>query len=220
MYIIVRSEQTMSSKIHIDLNEKELAAIKAIRNSLIHGGTAPSMRELMRVLGYKSPYSVLLILQKLAEAGFVKKEKGKIKLLKDLTDSKTNVRTINIPIMGSAPCGTPFFAEENIETFVPVAQRLIQPNCKYFLLRAIGDSMNLKGINDGDLVLVRQQNTAENGDIIIALIDDQATIKEFQRGQDIILLRPNSTNKKHNPIILDHDFLIQGRVTATIPNFS
>jgi len=78
--------------------------------------------------------------------------------------------------------------------------------------------MNEKGINDGDLVLVRQQLTADNGDMIVALIDDEATIKEFYRLEDIIILKPRSTNKQHTPIVLTKDFQIQGIVVTAIRN--
>lgn len=203
----------------VDLNEKELATIKAIRNSLVHSGSAPSTRQLMEILGYKSTYSVMLILDKLIKEGFLSKENGKIKLLKDLQTSNLNARTINVPLVGSAPCGAPFFAEQNIEALIPVSTKLLTSSDKYFLLRAIGDSMNLKGINDGDLVLVRQQNTAENGDTVVALIDDEATIKEFERSRDVVLLKPKSKNKLHTPIILDNNFIIQGKVITTISGF-
>ena len=84
------------------------------------------------------------------------------------------------------------------------------------MLRAFGDSMNKAGINDGDLVLVRQQQTAENGDKVVALIDDEATIKEFHHEGDMIILKPQSTNSKHRPIILTWDFKIQGVVEKVI----
>jgi repressor LexA len=203
----------------IDLNEKELSAIKAIRNSIVHFGTAPSTRQLMQMLGYKSTYSITLILEKLADAGYIKKENGKIRFIKDLESSNAHARTINIPLVGNAPCGAPFLAEQNIEAEIPVSTKLATPSHKYFLLRAVGDSMNLKNINNGDLVLVRQQNTAENGDVVVALIDDEATIKEFERKKNIVLLKPKSKNKNHKPIILTDDFVIQGKIIATINNF-
>ncbi|OPZ63120.1 MAG: LexA repressor [Candidatus Aerophobetes bacterium ADurb.Bin490] len=77
--------------------------------------------------------------------------------------------------------------------------------------------MNLAGINDGDAVLIRQQDTARNKDIVVALIDDEATIKEFNKSGDMVLLKPKSTNPKHKPIILTDDFMIQGIVVTTIP---
>ncbi len=80
--------------------------------------------------------------------------------------------------------------------------------------------MNEKGINDGDLVLVKQQSSAENGDLVVALIDDEATIKELRVNDDNVLLLPRSSNKKHTPIILSRDFIVQGVVESTIPMFN
>jgi len=209
----------MSDSTQLDLNKNELDAVKAIRNSILHYGVAPSVRQLMKTLGYKSTYSATIIINKLVEAGYLSKKDGKIKLIKDLKLSDAHARTVNVPLIGNAPCGAPFLAEQNIEVMVPVSIQLAKPSHRYFLLRAIGDSMNLKNINDGDLVLVRQQNTAENGDTVVALIDDEATIKEFEKRTDVVLLKPKSKNKMHTPIILTDDFIIQGKIIATISDF-
>jgi repressor LexA len=116
-------------------------------------------------------------------------------------------------------CGMPIFAEENIEAMIPVSNKLAKPNAKHFLLRASGDSMNKAGINNGDLVLVRQQQTAKNGDWVVALVDDGVTIKELSVSENAVLLKPRSTNKEHGPIILDRDFKVQGVVITVIPKF-
>lgn len=126
-------------------------------------------------------------------------------------------QTVNIPLLGSIACGAPILAIENIEAEVPISIELVKGSSKYFLLRAKGNSMNEVGISDGDLVLVKQQYTAENGDFVVALIDDEATIKEFRKNNDAIVLKPRSTEQKHQPIILTKDFKIQGVVVATIP---
>jgi repressor LexA len=122
--------------------------------------------------------------------------------------------------VGSVACGIPILAEENIEAMIPVSKGLAKPGNRYFLLRAVGDSMNLAGIDDGDLVLVRQQPAAKNGDLVVALIDDAATIKEFYRAGDAVVLKPKSKNKRHQPIVLTEDFQVQGIVVKTIKNFS
>jgi repressor LexA len=126
-------------------------------------------------------------------------------------------QTVNVPVIGKASCGKPILAEENIETTIPVSTKIARPPYKYFFLRVKGDSMNLAGINDGDLVLVRQQQTAENKDIVIALIDDEATIKEYNIMDDKIILKPKSNNPVHKPIILTKNFLIQGIVVSVVP---
>ena len=129
----------------------------------------------------------------------------------------TNAQTIQIPLLGTIACGTPIFAEENIEAFIPVSNKFIKPPNSYYILRASGDSMDDAGINDGDLVLIKQQQTAQNGDRVVALIDDEATIKEYYHDENMIVLRPKSNNSEHQPIVLTNDFRIQGVVQTVIP---
>jgi repressor LexA len=126
-------------------------------------------------------------------------------------------KTTKVPLIGTIACGTPIFAEENIEAYIPVSVRFIKPSYKYFILRASGDSMNEAGINNGDLVLIRQQKTAQNGELVVALIDDEATIKEFRQKENMILLKPKSKSDRYQPIILTSDFRIQGVVETVIP---
>ena len=198
--------------------EKELQALRFLRNAIVHEGYSPSVRDLARALGYKSPRTAFLILQTLAAQGWLKrKADGTLQLRKELAQSEDHARTVEVPLVGSAACGVPILAEENIEAHIPVSTSLARPGHKYFLLRAAGDSMDDAGINDGDLVLVRQQAYAENGDKIVALIDDAATVKEFHREKDVVLLKPRSKNKGHKPIILRENFLIQGVVASVIP---
>ncbi len=197
--------------------KKELEALRFIKNRLLYRGESPSVRDLAKALGYRSPRSAALILLKLAMRGvLVRREDGTLKILKDV-DSNFGAYTINIPLVGSAPCGAPLLAEENVEGFIPISRDLAKPPYKYFLLRAVGDSMDQAGIKDGELALVRQQETAQDGDRVVALVDDQATIKEFHRGKDVVLLKPRSRNKKHRPIIVTRDFRVQGVVVATVP---
>ncbi len=126
-------------------------------------------------------------------------------------------QTVEVPLIGRVSCGNPILANENIETTIPVSTKIARPPYKYFLLKAKGDSMNLAGINDGDLILIRQQNTARNKDIIVALIDDEATIKEYNIAGDKVILKPLSSNPVHKPIIVTKDIKIQGIVVSTIP---
>lgn len=99
----------------------------------------------------------------------------------------------------------------------PVSTSLANPGHKYFFLRAVGDSMDAAGIQDGDLMLVRQQPQAENGEKVVALINDEATVKEFHREREAVVLKPRSNNKKHRPIIVTDNFIIQGVVTSVVP---
>ena len=207
----MRSEKTFT--------KKQIEAIRHIRNWLMHRSRTPSIRELMVDLDYKSPRSVQDILEQLHEKGVIKKlEDGDYKFIMDPNFGSAHAQTVNITLVGVVACGAPILAEENIEGFIPVSTSLAKPGSKYYLLHARGDSMNQAKINDGDLVLVRQQPTANEGDKVVALIDDEATIKEFHSAQNMIVLKPKSSNKKHKPIILTDDFQIQGVVVATLPN--
>jgi repressor LexA len=200
------------------ITQKELEALRYVSNRLLYGGESPSVRDVAKALGYKSVRSAAVVLLKLAARGLIGRRKdGTLRILQELPIHRSNTYTIGIPLVGSAPCGAPLLAEENIETTVQVSTDLAKKGHRYFLLRAIGDSMNLAGIKDGDLALVRQQETAENGDRVVALIDDEATIKEFHKSGSVIVLKPHSKNKKHKDIIVSRDFRIQGVVVATVP---
>jgi repressor LexA len=203
----------------VDLTERELQAMRHLRNAIVHDGYSPSVRDLSRVLGYRSPRTAFLLLASLIEKGWLKRRSdGELQLQKDLPESKDHARTVEVPLVGTVACGSPIFAEENIEAYIPVSTKLAKPGGRYFLLRASGDSMDKAGIDDRDLLLVRQQNHAENGEKVVALIDDEATVKVLQREKDVVVLRPRSSNKRHRPIVLSENFIIQGVVTSVLPS--
>lgn len=198
--------------------EKELQALRFLRNAIVHEGYSPSVRDLARALGYKSPRTAFLVLKTLAERGWLKrKADGTLQLRRDLVKGDDHARTVEVPLVGSVACGVPLLAEENVEAYIPVSTSLAKTGNKYFFLRAVGDSMDAVGIQDGDLMLVRQQQQAENGDKVVALIDDAATVKEFHREKDMIILKPRSTNKAHKPIVVMDNFIIQGVVKSVLP---
>jgi repressor LexA len=163
---------------------------------------------------------VIQFLDALEGAGIIKRGPGARNIrIVDVTPSlgtPDRTTTVPVPIVGHVAAGLPILAEENIEQYLSVSTRLAGPPHKYFLLRVHGDSMNRAGINDGDLALVRQQFHADSGDRVVALIDDQATVKRFRPGSDAVILEPVSSNPVHRPIVVDHEFLIQGVVVATI----
>lgn len=117
---------------------------------------------------------------------------------------------LRVPLVGSAPCGSPMFGQENIEKYVLVEKSKIKPGFEYFVLRAEGDSMNLAGIKDGDLVLCRQQLKADTGDRVVALLGDNVTIKMYDKRDGQRILLPKSTNKSHMPIIPGEGDTVQG----------
>lgn len=198
----------------------EIAAIQHIRNWLTQQGRTPSVRELMTDLGYKSPRSVQDVLDKLIKKGIIKKHsKGDYQLIIDPDLGQSHAQTIQVPLLGNIAAGLPILAEENVEAHIPISTSIAKPGSKYFLLHVVGNSMNAAHINNDDLILVRQQPTAEEGDKVVALIDGEATVKEFHRGNGMIILKPRSTNPKHKPIILTDDFQIQGVVVKAIPKW-
>jgi len=195
----------------------DLAGYAYIRNQIIHTGVTPSLREIGRVVGYNSPRSVQLMLERLQKQGLLSYEDGIIKLSPRKRKSQAE-RTVSVPLVGSVACGMPSLAEQEPEAMIEVSTKLATPGHTYFLLRARGTSMNKSGIKDGNLVLVRQQPAAERGDKVVALINDDATIKLFYPEKNMVILKPNSTDKEHKPIILSDEFLIQGVVVASFPS--
>jgi repressor LexA len=202
-----------------NFTKKQLEAIRKIRNWSMHFGRTPSVRDLMKDLGYKSPKSIQDILKSLEERKVIEKlENGGYKLIYNPDLGMMHAQTVNVPLVGEVACGSPILAQENIEAMIPVSTSMAKSGYKYYLLHATGDSMNEAGINNGDLLLIRQQSTAEEGQKVVALIDDGATVKEFHKTKNAIILKPRSKNKNHKPIILTEDFQIQGVVVGTIPN--
>lgn len=211
--------QSVSLCMFYNLSDKELEALKIIRNYLVHQGRIPSVRELMTGMDYKSPRSSAVLLKNLEEKEILKKKSDGSYQIVDFEipeDFGSRAQTVKIPLIGSVACGMPIFADENIEAEVSISIEMIKSGYKYFLLRAEGDSMNEAGINNGDLLLIRQQQDAENGDRILALIDEEATVKEYNKSGGMVILKPKSTNKIHQPIILTSDFRIQGIVEEVI----
>lgn len=216
-------EHTWTYTLYVMTNEKftskQLEAIRHIRNSLTHQGRTPSVRKLMTAMGYKSPRSAQDILEQLHEKGVIRKrQSGDYQLRVDPNPGTARAQTVDVPLVGSITCGTPILAEENIEGFIPVSTAIAKPGSKHYLLHARGDSMDRSGIKDGDMVLVRQQSTGNEGERVVALIDDEATIKEYRRANGMVILMPRSTNRKHKPIILTDDFQVQGIVVTVLPN--
>jgi repressor LexA len=135
-------------------------------------------------------------------------------------DSDESVSTVQVPLVGSAPCGAPLLAEQNIEAWYPVASDLARPGAKYFLVRARGDSMDGAGILDGSLVLVKQQDVAHTGELVVALVDDEVTIKELRLSNSASALLPRSSNPSHKPILAAREMRVQGVVIASISDAS
>jgi repressor LexA len=201
------------------LTGKQLAFLDRLIRFQATEGVPPSVRE-MQVLGsFRSPRSVGQYLDALEAAGYVERAKGarNIRVLRRPTSVLADrADTVLVPIVGHVAAGRPILAAENVEDHLAVSTKLARHGSGHFLLRVHGDSMDRAGIQDGDLVLVRQQDTAQPGQVVVALIDAEATVKRLRLGHDAIVLEPASTNASHKAIVLDREFRIQGVVVATV----
>jgi len=184
------------------LSTKEQLVLQKIKEFIAHGEKI-TVRALQLSLWYASPRSISVLLSSLIDKWWIYRDSLEhIKLSPSFQADSYEVRWV--PLVGTIACGMPIFAEENIETEIPVSTKVLgSMSKKYFFLRAQGDSMNQKWINDGDLVLIEQTNIPESGRIVVALINDEATLKEFRREGENIFLIPHSNNPRHKPIILD-----------------
>jgi repressor LexA len=182
-------------------------------NSYVQNRRQPSLEDLFRIARILD-----VAVADLLDNGRFKEHKGpKQSNLSMAAESVIEYgQTRNVPLLGNVSCGHPLFAEENVETQIPVSTKLVSNDKNYFILRASGNSMDLANINDGDLVLIRQEQTAERGDRVVALVDDEATIKEFKKQGNIIILQPRSSDKSHQPIVMTRNFKIQGIVEQVI----
>ena len=196
---------------------KDEEGLSFIRNKIVHAGQTPSLRTIAAFLGYKSPRSVQMMLDRLKKDGRIHYKDGKITLV-HLPDAPTGEHTRDVPVVGTAAAGALALAEQVIEDHIPVSTKIAKPGFEYFILRVRGNSMNRSNINNGDLVLVCQQLTAREGQIVVALVNDEATIKYFHRDKGVVVLKPDSTDSSFKPLILSDEFIIQGVVVQTIPN--
>lgn len=202
------------------LTMRQRKILQVIRESLADRGYPPSVREIGEAVGLKSPSSVAYQLEALRKKGLIRKDPNRpravdIRPAEDAADDNYGVPRPTpryLPVIGSIAAGGPILAEENIEEMYPLPQELVGDDAGY-LLKVVGESMRDAAITDGDWVAVRQQNTANNGDIVAALIDDEATVKTFQRTDDHIWLLPH--NPAFDPINGD-EATILGKVVAVI----
>ena len=206
------------------INKREKAILKFIEKELEEKGYAPSVREIGKAVGLKSTATVHGYLAKLSEKGYIKKEdqKGRtLRLLKggngeDLTKKKEEKayypgkEMVDVPVIGKITAGEPILAVENVTDTFPIPVDFVG-NSESFMLTVRGESMIEAGILSGDYILVKKQNIAPNGTIVVALIGDEATVKTFYKEKDHIRLQPE--NSTMDPIIVP-DYEILGVVAG------
>ncbi|HHX27810.1 MAG: transcriptional repressor LexA [Bacillota bacterium] len=194
------------------LTEQQARVLEVIRESIREHGYPPSVRELGARLGLKSTATVHTHLRNLERKGFLKRAAQKSRAF-NLTEAplkRAGEQVIMVPLVGMVRAGTPVLAVENIEDMVPFPRAFVKAE-NVFLLRVQGDSMIEAGIFDGDYVLVRQQEHADNGDIVVALLGDEATVKSFYREKDAVRLQPR--NSRLAPIV-SKDVRVVGKVVG------
>ena len=205
-----------------ELSQNELNILNYIRKQVKEIGYPPSVRELCKAVGLKSTSSVHLYLSRLAEKGYIKKGNLKTRALKITGENVAEVQDpdmLEIPLVGQVAAGLPILAEENIEEYVKLPTSMVKQNTKSegtYMLKVKGDSMINAGIFSGDYIIVSKCQTAENGQIIVALIDNEATVKTFYKEKDHIRLQPE--NDEMEPIIVK-DVQIIGKVVGLIRRF-
>lgn len=207
----------MSEKV----TKRQQAVLDCIESCIRDKGYGPTVREICAELGLSSPSTVHVHLKSLEDKGLIKRDPMKSRSISlayplEPSDNAANVitpsfeRTISVPLVGNVAAGTPILAEENITDTMMLPTDIVG-DAPSFMLSVRGDSMIEAGINDGDYVVVKEQPVANNGDIVVALIDDGATVKRFFRERDHVRLQPE--NSSMDPIITK-DCSIAGKVVA------
>lgn len=195
------------------LKAKEKKVYDYIVNAMRERGFAPSVRDIMNDLGYKSTSTVHMYLNRLDNLGYIKKVEGKSRAITLPSSEMPSVTAV--PVLGTVTAGQPILAEQNFEGYVGfAADRHIE---EMFALKVRGESMIEAGILDGDMIIAEKTCYAENGEIVVALIDNEATVKRFFRENGHYRLQPE--NNTMDPIIVD-EVLILGKVVAIQRNYN
>ncbi len=202
------------------LSAKQQEILDYLKDCILKKGYPPAVREICEAVHLKSTSSVHAHLETLEERGYIRKDPTKPRAIEILDDTFNLGRRelVNIPIIGTVTCGEPIMAEQNIEGYFPIPPEYLRNNSKQrFMLKVKGDSMINVGIYHGDLVLVEEGNTANNTDIVVALIDDSATVKTFYKENGHIRLQPE--NDTMEPIIVHDNLSILGKVVGLFRTF-
>lgn len=198
------------------LSKRQEEILKFIKDEVQAKGYPPSVREIGEAVGLASSSTVHGHLARLEKKGLIRRDPTKPRAIEVLNGEPDNQiaigHTVNVPIIGKVTAGEPISAIENVEEYIPLPDRFVSPDEQVFILEIQGDSMIEAGIYDGDLVIVRQQHTANNGDIVVAMTEeDEATVKRFFKERDYIRLQPE--NSSMEPIIL-RNVTILGKVVG------
>ncbi len=185
------------------ISDKQRAILEYIKQEILDKGYPPAVREICEAVGLKSTSSVHAHLESLEKNGYIRRDPTKPRAIEIIDDNfnLTRRELVNVPIIGQVAAGVPILAVENIENYFPIPVEML-PNTETFMLNVKGESMVNVGIFDGDKILVQKQSTANNGEMVVALVDDSATVKTFYKEDGHIRLQPE--NDTMEPIIVDH----------------
>lgn len=202
-----------------DLTERELDLLNFLKQKLIENGYPPSIREICSGLNIKSTSTAHGLINALHRKGYVRKDATKNRALEILEQDNEYEfppkKTLDVPILGRVTAGEPILALEHIEDTFPIPLEMASRGM-LFMLNVQGESMIEAGILDGDMVLVRQQSDASNGDIVVALLEDSATVKTYYKKADHIVLQPE--NSTMEPILVK-EVTILGKVVGLYRNY-
>ena len=200
------------------ISPKQAEILEYIKSEIINRGFPPAVREICEAVNLKSTSSVHSHLETLERNGYIRRDPTKPRAIEIVDDNfnLTRRELVNVPVVGRVAAGEPILAVENVENYFPIPAEFM-PNSQTFMLNVKGESMINAGILDGDQILVQQQSTAENGDIVVALIDDSATVKTFYKEDGYYRLQPE--NDTMEPIIVKDDLKILGKVIGVFRFF-
>ena len=192
------------------ISDKQREILDYIKTEILNKGYPPTVRDICEAVKLKSTSSVHSHLETLEKNGYIRRDPTKPRAIEIVDDNfnLTRREVVNVPMIGRVAAGQPILAVENIESYFPIPAEFM-PNAESFMLRVHGESMINAGIFDGDNILVEKCDTAHNGEMVVALVDDSATVKTFYKEEDHIRLQPE--NDFMDPIIVP-DCKILGKV--------
>ncbi len=192
------------------ISAKQREILEYIKQEILNKGYPPAVREICEAVHLKSTSSVHSHLETLEKNGYIRRDPTKPRAIEIMDDNfnLTRREVVNVPLIGKVAAGQPLLAVENVETYFPIPAEFM-PNVESFMLKVKGESMINAGIFDGDNILVEKQSTARNGDMVVALVDDSATVKTFYKEDGHYRLQPENDNM--DPIIVQ-DCQILGKV--------
>ena len=196
------------------ITKKQTEILEYIKSQILNKGYPPSVRDICTAVNLKSTSSVHAHLETLEKNGYIRRDPTKPRAIEIIDDNfnLTRREVVNVPLIGQVAAGQPLLAVENITSYFPIPAEFI-PKEEVFMLNVKGESMVNAGIYDGDQIIVKQQSTASNGEIVVAIVDDSATVKRFYKENGHIRLQPE--NDFMEPIIVDSCEII-GKVIGLI----